>query len=50
MLSFYVACGIKQRFFHQDIRRKQQGEIMARKGEKDTDLPSLKMKVTISKK
>ncbi|KAM4068542.1 hypothetical protein ACB094_12G020800 [Castanea mollissima] len=29
-----------------DIRRKQQGEIMARKGEKDIDLPSLKMQVT----
>ena len=50
MLSFYVACGIKQRFFPQDIRRKQQGEIMARKGEKAIDLPSLKMQVMISKK
>ncbi|KAK4570953.1 hypothetical protein RGQ29_029706 [Quercus rubra] len=29
-----------------DIRRKQQGEIMARKGEKAIDLPSLKMQVT----
>ncbi|KAL4594593.1 hypothetical protein ACB092_12G030100 [Castanea dentata] len=29
-----------------DIRRKQQGEIMAPKGEKDIDLPSLKMQVT----
>ena len=37
-------------FFPQDIRRKQQGEIMARKGEKDIDLPSLKMQVMISKK
>nr|POE52245.1 endonuclease muts2 [Quercus suber] len=33
-----------------DIRRKQQGEIMARKGEKDIDLPSLKMQVTALEK
>ena len=50
MLSFYVACDIKKHFFPQDIRRKQQGEIMARKGEKAIDLPSLKMQVMISKK
>uniref|UniRef100_A0A2N9HQI8 DNA mismatch repair proteins mutS family domain-containing protein n=1 Tax=Fagus sylvatica TaxID=28930 RepID=A0A2N9HQI8_FAGSY len=30
-----------------EIRRKQQGEIMARKGEKDIDLPSLDMQVTV---
>ena len=50
MLSFYVACDIKKHFFPQDIRRKQQGEIMARKGEKAIDLPSLKMQVMITKK
>ena len=41
---------LKSIFFPQDIRRKQQGEIMARKGEKAIDLPSLKMQVMISKK
>jgi hypothetical protein len=47
MLSVYVARGIKQCSLPQEIRRKQQGEIMARKGEKDIDLPSLDMQVTI---